>query len=190
MAVLIAHRLDNSFNRRHVSAVAIENFVSQRQAFGRHHQANADLHAVRPRVARITVSRLGIGCADSLEVGRGDVVKQEIVSRAKEFAVGLSQVAKKSVLLRQQNIKGAIETIVIDLVGRHAEQVVKGGLAIPEIGDLQLRRRRAKSRQSQNAGHHRPGDFLATGLHGVVEETIQPQSPPKRQPEIHLAETS
>lgn len=96
--------------------------------------------------------------------------------------------AEEFVLERQHCVQSAIEALVVDLLGRHAQQVIERGFSVPEIGDLQLGGRSAETRQRQDARDRRPGNSLAPRLHRVVEKAIQPQALPEGQAEMNFAE--
>ncbi len=54
------HRLDDLFDGCYVCAIARENFVGERQPFGSHEQADADLFAVGALVLAVTARRLRV----------------------------------------------------------------------------------------------------------------------------------
>jgi len=66
-----------SFRRRHINRISLENFVAQWHATPRNNKANADLFAIAPLVTR--VASLRSSKSASLKVGAGDVVQKQVV---------------------------------------------------------------------------------------------------------------
>ena len=102
------HRGDNLLPRRHVVAVAGEDFVAQRDPLPGHDQTDADLFAVGPPVAGVTALGLRVALAKPLEVGARHVVQQQIVIQVKEHAEAAFQVRLQSLFVRKQLIQGAV----------------------------------------------------------------------------------
>src|SRR5689334_18236648 len=62
------HRADDLLDSRHVHAIAVEDFVAQRNAFARDDERDAHLLAVRPMIATVSALGLRIAVGESLEV--------------------------------------------------------------------------------------------------------------------------
>ncbi|MCX8092302.1 MAG: hypothetical protein N3I86_15435, partial [Verrucomicrobiae bacterium] len=73
LAILGFHLLHHVLERGDIGAVAGKHFVGHRQAFGRDDQTEANLLAIRARVAAVTVGGLLIPPRQALEVGAGQV---------------------------------------------------------------------------------------------------------------------
>lgn len=155
---------------------------------GRDNKTDRDLLAIGPRVARVAAPGLVVVLCLALEVRRGDVVKQHIEPRVKQFAVHLAKMREELLAQGKHRIQSAVQTVVIDLLRRHCEQIIERRLAKKRLGDGQIAGGLAKPRDRMNSGHRGPRDLLATRLHVLGEELIQAQPLPQRQRQIDIAE--
>ena len=175
LAVPRFHRLDDLLQRRRIVPISREHFVAQRQAAARHHQADADLFAVGPMVARVATLGQRIGMGLSLEVRARHVVQQQVVLDGEQLAEPLLEKHFQFRLVRQQFIETAVQTIVVHLVDRHAQQVGQGALPVEMLGDVKFARRLAQPADDQDQGRQPPGNvFLARGQ-STLQEFVQPQ---------------
>src|SRR5205807_8921016 len=93
--------------------IAWKHLIGQRQAFGRHHQGNDDLHTIRPVIARIPVPALVAFRKRRirLEVGARQVVEQHVVADVEQVAPPPHQVIEDRLLVRQQPVMAAIQLV-------------------------------------------------------------------------------
>jgi hypothetical protein len=85
-AILGFHGRDDRRARSRIIGVAVEDLVAQRNPVRRHHQADADLSAIRATVARITPSGHRIRRTGPLEVGAAHVVQRQLVIQVEQVA--------------------------------------------------------------------------------------------------------
>ena len=137
-----------------------EDFIAQRQAAARHHQADADLFAVGAMVARVAAFCQGIRIGLALEVRAGHVVQQQVVLDGEQLAEPLLEKHLQRRLVRQQFVQPAVQAVVVHLVDRHAQQIAQGALPIEVFGDVQFARRLAEPRDDQDQRRQRPGNML------------------------------
>jgi len=188
VAVLQPEFLDDFLHGRDIPPVAVEDLIGHRQSLGGHDQTDAQLHAVRTLIARMPALGLRVAGHLALEVGRGDVVEQEVERGPKPLPIALLKMGKQGLPVRPYLVQGSIEPVLVHLVVRDPQPVFQGGLAIPMLGDLQFRGWCAEPGQGQNAGHQLPRDLFASSPHLLLEELIQTQPAPQRQGQIHIAE--
>ena len=126
-------------------------------------------------VARVAAlgQRIGLGLA--LEIRAGHVVKQQVVLQAEQLAQPILQEDFQRFLVRQKRVQRAIETLLVDLLRRNAQQIGQGALGVEMFGDVQFARRIAEAAEDQDQGHQRPGDFFAAGGNRAVEKVLQAQ---------------
>jgi hypothetical protein len=85
-------RVEDVFERRAIQPVAGEDFVSEREALGRHDEGQHQLFAIGPVIAAVTAPGFGHGLHVALEIGAGQIVEQEIKGRAEQILPPLRQV--------------------------------------------------------------------------------------------------
>ena len=170
-AVAGFHRLDDLLQGRRVVPISGEDFVAQRQAAARHHQADADLLAVGPMVARVAALGQGIRVGLAFEVRARHVVQQQIVLDGEQLAEPLLEKRLQRLLVRQQFVQPAVQAVVVHLVERHAQQVGQRALPIKVFGDVQFARRLAEPRDDQNQRRQRPGNVLLSRPASHAAET-------------------
>src|SRR5439155_4564969 len=123
-----------------------------------------------------------------LEVRARHVVEQQVVRQGEELPQALPQVLLDRGFVRQESIQRAVEAMVIDPLGRDPQQVLERGRPIPVLGDVQLARGLTQPGDHRHRGHLRPGDRFAAPRQEGGAEVVEPQGPPQRPPQPHLAE--
>ena len=151
----VSHALLNDpehlIHRRGVGTVAGEDFVGLGKAFRVEHQADKHLFAIRARIARVATLRLGVGQAQALEVGRGQIVKQDVFFERKE---ALFPPAERRFYLRSLGIKlvhVAVKPVFIESREVRFQNVAKRAAAHP------LAHGQFRSRFDQPVEHHQLG---------------------------------
>ena len=79
--------------------IAGKNFVAQRIAVARDHQADQHLFAIAAVIARVAALRLSIASGFPLEVRTGDVIKKQVVFQAEQLSQTLLEVKLQENLL-------------------------------------------------------------------------------------------
>ena len=114
LSILLLHQTHDLLKRGDIVAVAGEHFIGDRQPFGRNHQSNAHLFAIRPVIATVAAGRFEIFLRQSFDVGAGDIVEQELEANAKPVPIARQQMFAERILLRQQCVQSAIKPGVVD----------------------------------------------------------------------------
>jgi hypothetical protein len=140
-----------------------------------HDQPDADLLAVGAVVARVTTLRLIVAFALAFKIGAGHVVQQQVVLQIEQLAEAVLEVFFQTGLVRQQRVQGAVELVVVDLAGRHAQQVAQRRPVVQMLGDPQLAAGFDQPHHHQHQRHQRPGHVLAPGWDQFVQQRIKPQ---------------
>lgn len=91
-------------------------------------------------------------------------------------------------LVRQHAVQRTVHAVVIDLLGRHAQQVFERRLAVDVFRQGQITRGRAQPQEHVDRGEIRPAHVLTTLRQKRVEHLVQPQRAPQRQREEDIAE--
>jgi hypothetical protein len=125
------------------------------------HQPDADLFAVGPMVERVAVLGQGIAIGLALEIRAGHVVKQQIALNAEQLAQSILQKRFQRLFVRQNRVPCAIETLLVDLLRRNAQEIHKRAQGVIVFGDVQFARWLAKAAEDQDQSRQRPGDFFA-----------------------------
>ena len=141
-----------------------------------------------PMVARVAAlgQRIGLGLA--LEIRAGHVVQQQVVLQAEQLAQPILQKDLQRLLVRQQRVQGPIETLLVDLLRRNAQQIGQGALGVEMLGDVQFARRIAEATEDQHQGHQRPRNLFAARGDRAVEKLLQAQLLDKFQSQPRPAE--
>jgi hypothetical protein len=137
------HRPHDLFHGGDVHSVAVEDLVAERDPLPGDHQSDADLLAVGPVVPAVAALRLRVPCGQALEVGTGDVVEQKVVLQSKELSEPFLEMHLNRLLVGQEPIQPAIESVFVHPLAGDPEQVVERSAAIPVLSDVQLARRLA-----------------------------------------------
>ena len=132
------HRSHDLFHGGHVGAIAGEHFVAQRHPLAGDHQGDADLFAVGPMIAAVAALGQRVALGQAFEVGAGHIVEQQVVLQREQLAQPAAQMLLEGLLVRQQPIQGAVETIVVDPLHWQPQQILQRGRAIPVLGDVQF----------------------------------------------------
>ncbi len=144
------------------------------------------LLAVRPAIAAVPAPGQRVAFSQPLEVRRRHVVQQQVVVDLEQLPEPGSDVPLHGILVRQDLVQRPVQSLLVDLVHRHPEQVVQRRLAVPVLRDMQLARRLREPGQHQDRRHRRPRHLLPTGLDQLLEQHVKPQRPPQQpsQPDI------
>ena len=131
----------------------------------------------RPMVAAVAALGQRVGLRLAFEVGAGHVVQQQVVLELEQLAQPALEMGLQLLLVRQQAVQRAIQAIVVDRLGRHAQQVVQRRAAIPMLGDVQLARRLAQPGDHQDRRHRRPRHPLAAARQRLATQLVERQAP-------------
>ena len=95
--------------------------------------------------------------------------------------------SRQLLLALVQLVQAAIQTILIDLLPRHSQQILQGRALIPAFGQAQLTRLGTKPGDRQQTGDPFPGNFLTTGRDQFVQQFMQTQAAPERERQVNFA---
>ena len=118
-------RLDHPAQGCLVSGVARKHLIGQRQALGCDHQGHHHLDTVPAFVAAVAKPPgVFIVLGDiAFEVGRSQVVEQNLVRRTEQVAPALPQMPKQGLLVFEQQIKCPIQRVILHRPRIYLEQV-------------------------------------------------------------------
>jgi hypothetical protein len=91
-------------------------------------------------------------------------------------------------LVAQQAIERPVEPVILDARGGQGKHILERRVTIPILRNVQLARGLAQARQHQHGRHRRPRHGLAPGGDQPLQDLIEPQGPPQRPAEPHVAE--
>ena len=182
------HGGDDLLHRGDISPVAREDLVPQGQPRAGDDEREAHLLAVRPVVAAVAPLREGVGHGVPFEVGARHVVEEEVIVHLEEFAEAGDEVRLQCGLVGQEVIQGAVAAVVVHQGHGHPEEILQGGLPIPNLGEVELAGWLAEARQDQHRGHRRPGDGLPARGQEALQQAIELQRPPHGPAEPDIAE--
>src|SRR5580692_6147494 len=118
-----------------ISATVVESLRLPAKRLGKtlpvKHQPDHHLLAVGPGVARITALGLGISQAQTLKIGRGQVVKQDAVLEREETLLFGAQSSFDRAALAIEPIHIAIEPVLIELAKFFFEKIAQRTAAYP-----------------------------------------------------------
>ena len=136
LAVARFHRSDDLLDGGDVDPVAGKHLVAERHAVTTHHQSDADLLAVRPVVAAVAApgERVSLGLA--FEERARDVVEQQLVVEREQLAEAALEMLLEGSLVRQDRIERPVQSIIVDLLWRHPEQILERRAAVPVLSDV------------------------------------------------------
>ena len=187
-AVLLLHRIDDGLERFRIVAIALENFVAQRQSVLGDDQTDAHLRTIGSMIARMAALGHRIGHALAFEIRTRDIVDQKLLIRPKQLADAATEVLFQFFLEGRQFVHADIQTIGVHFLDRHAQKVVQGRAAIPRRLDVMLAPRPAKPRDRQNRRDERPSHVLAPPRHEPIQKRVQLQQSPQAERQPHVAE--
>ncbi len=174
--------VEHGGERRAVLGIAGKHFMTDRKAFAPHRQADDDLLAVGPAVARIAAPGLGIGHGQAFEIGRGEVVEIDGGIKVEEAALALNQGGLDRCAMPVQDIENAVELVLGQIV---------------EVGGQDVGQRRAPnpSRHGMLGGGrdqpvqgHGAGELARRkGQAEVLQDRLQAQTPPELVSDMHGA---
>jgi hypothetical protein len=87
-------------------------------------------------VARVAALRQGIRVGLAFEIRARHVVQQQVVLDGEQLAEPLLEKHFQRRLVRQQFVQPTVQTVVVDLVARHAQQIAQRGLPVEVLGDV------------------------------------------------------
>jgi hypothetical protein len=169
-----------------VAAVAGQHFVAQRKAFRCDDQGDHHLPAVTTLVAAVAilaqVFRSAWGVA--LEIGAGQVVEQDVETRAEQFAPTPLEELEQRVLVFDQPIQTAVQRVLLGQREVRIEQVGHRAAVIPLAVQPPLRARVHQPVHHQGLEHLLPGGTFPRRRQAWVPEVVQRQFLPhlQRQP--------
>jgi hypothetical protein len=102
------------------------------------------LLAVAAVVTAVAALRLRVAGRLAFEVGRRDVVEQQVVLDAEQRAGAVAQVLLDRFLVHEHAIEGAVEAIVVDLVLGDPQQIIERRLPVESLRDAQIAGRHAE----------------------------------------------
>src|SRR6266851_364486 len=79
------------------------------------------IHRARPRNPSPSSAVERVALRQTLEVGAGHIVEQEVVLKREEFTEAPAQMLLERLLMRQQPIQRAVETIIVNPLDRQAQ---------------------------------------------------------------------
>jgi hypothetical protein len=139
------------------------------------------LHAVGTSVPAVTEAA-GIGFIRrrvALEIRRGQIVKQHVELHAEQIAPALAQMREERVLVFEQAVEAAIESVILCGAFIHAQQIGqrRGAKPVPVQAPFAARRKQTIKRQQPE--HLFPIRSLATAPQPRGEESVQLQFAPE-----------
>ena len=168
---------------RLVSGVAGQHLIGQRQAFGRHHQGNDDLHTIRSMIARVPEAAL-VAFRERrirLEVGARQIIEQHIVADVEQIAPPSHQMIEDRLLVGQQSVMTAIQLVDLGQPGILAQQIGQGAALKPLPMQPPLAARCQQAIGDQYEQHLIPARPLTTHAEPLGPELIELQFPPQHQ---------
>ena len=90
-------------------------------------------------------------------------------------------------LVREQLIKSAVQTVLVDLRVAELQQFAERRPAVPILGNVQLARRLAKPGRHQNSRHLRPGDPFQAHWQQLPAQFLKARSAPECERQVHIA---
>ena len=131
-AVLFLDLAQKRPQRLAVCGVARQNLVGQRQAFGRHHQGDHQLRAVRPLVAAVAVAAFvalrqirGV----HFEIRAGQIVEQHLEIGVEQIAPALRQMREQRILMGEQQVMTGVELVRLGQAEIRTQQIGHGAVA-------------------------------------------------------------
>ena len=124
----------------------------------------------------------------TLEVGTGHVVEQEVVLQRKQLTQPPAEVLFERRLVRQQPIQRAVETIVVDPLLRQPAQIFQRGGAIPILRDMQFAGRLGQTCDDQYRRHLAPRDRFAPRRHQLRAQFVELERAPQLPSQPHPTE--
>ena len=92
-------------------------------------------------------------------------------------------------LVRQQPVERPVQTVVVDPLHRHAQEIRQRRPPVPILGDVQLARWLAQPRNHQDRRHRRPRHPLTTRRHLLDTKPIELQRAPQPPAQPDVAKT-
>ena len=93
-----------------------------------------------------------------------DLIHQQVIFQMKQLAHAILQMDFEYLFVRQQLVETSIQTIVLDLISAHTEQIRQRCFRISRLGDIELTGRLKQSREDERC--HIPRDRFKTFLWG------------------------
>src|ERR1700756_2956217 len=170
-----------------IVGIAGEHLVAQWKAVEGHDQRDAHLLAVWAMVAGIAALGLRVAFRLALKIGARDIVEQHLVLNCKQLSATLRQMCFEGGLVRKQMIKGAVQTVLVDLRVAELQQIAERRPTVPIRGNVQLARRLAEPGRHQNSRHLRPGDTFQAHWQQLPAQLLKASSAPECERQVHIA---
>lgn len=133
-------------------AVALEDFITEREPFLGDDETDTDLLAVEALIARVPAAGLRVSGLLALEVGRGHVVEEDVVLDGKELPQAFLEMGLDLVLQHDELVERAVQTVVVDVLLADAQEIGERTLLIEALGDGELARRLTEAGGDQHLG--------------------------------------
>jgi hypothetical protein len=133
LAVLSLDVVEKPPQCRLVRSVAGQHLIGQRQALGRHHQGNDDLHTIGSMIARVPEAAL-VAFRERwirLEIGARQIVEQHVVADVEQIAPPSHQVIEDRLLVREQSVVTTIQLVDLGEPGILAQEIGHGATLKP-----------------------------------------------------------
>ena len=141
-------------------------------------------------VATVAAASEPIALGLALEIRARHIIQQELIVEIEQRSQALLEVGLQGLLVRQQTVERAVQPVIVDALGRHAQKIVQRRAAIPILGNVQLARRLAQARNHQDRRDRRPRRPLAAFDQTVLAETIESKGAPQPPAQPHVAKTA
>ena len=148
----------------------------------RHHQRDAHLLAVSPMVAAVAAPGQPIAVGLALEVRARHVIQQQVVVELEQLSQALLRWVSSARLCGSRRSSARYSRSSLIRSAGTPEKILQRRAPIPVLGDVQLARRLAQSRNHQDRRHRRPRHPLASFDQTHLAETIEASARHSRQP--------
>ena len=145
LAILALYHAQHCLHGRDVAAVAVECFVTEREALVVDDQRDHQLLAVGPMIPGVAAANHRILFRRALHIRARQIVKKHVELGTEQHTVALFQMPLQFRLVRQDAVQAAIQTRVVDLAVFDLQKIVQRGRRIPALLDGQLAARRAET---------------------------------------------
>src|SRR5262245_7243807 len=132
------HGGHDRLQRLRVVGVPSKYLVTQREAVEGHNESDEYLLAIRTVIARVAALCQLVRFRLTFEVSARDIVKQHLVLDRKQLARPPGQMRFYGRLVLKQMIKSTVETVLVDLLITHLQQITERRAPIPVLRDVQF----------------------------------------------------
>ena len=168
--------------------VSLEDLVAKRDPPLGDDQADANLLAVRTAVAGVAPPGLRVFLFLPLEVGRGDVVQEDVVADSKELAEAFFQMLLDRIFVLYELVQCPVEPLRVNLFIRDAKQISQRTRLVKLLRDMELTGWLAEPGDDQHFGQARPGDLRVNVRQQLFPELAQTELLDQLQGEPDVAE--